>query len=131
MIPSLAPLASLRYLDFDYSEDAEGAGTFEAMASTQAAQADCVLQEIIQVLNWSHTLFTGMRAPLDEGGEWDFDLQGQQEWSAVEAFAYDDMTGLLTARLEAPGAARHTLTLSLSGSKQFCEAFRQQFCLDE
>lgn len=131
MIFPLSQSVPLHYLDFDYSEDADGMGTFEAMASTQAAQAGRVHQEIIRVLNWAHRTFSGMRARLDEGGEWDFDLQGQQEWSAMEALTYDEATGQLIACLEAPGVPRHSITLSLTGSPQFCEAFRQQFCPDQ
>ncbi len=131
MILPLSQSVRLHYLDFDYSEDAEGAGTFEAMASTQAAQAGHVRQEITRVLNWAHSTFSGMRAPLDEGGEWDFDLQGQQEWSAIEALTYDETAGQLTARLDEPRAPRHSVTLSLTGSPQFCEAFRMQFCPDQ
>lgn len=117
----------LHYLDFEYSEDQQGVGTFEAMASTQAAQAVRVHQEIAQVLHWAHTAFVGMRAPLDDGGEWDFDLQGQQEWSAAEVWVYNETTSQLTSRRDASGPPRHTITLSLTGSPQFCEAFRQQF----
>jgi hypothetical protein len=126
-VTATAPLPPLLYLDFEYSEDHQGIGTFEAMASTQATQAVRVHQEITRVLHWAHTVFAEMRAPLDEGGEWDFDLQGQQEWSVAQTWVYNETTNQLTPHLNAAGPPRHSITLSLTGTPQFCEAFRQQF----
>ncbi len=120
----------LHYLDFDYSEDAQGQGSFDAMASVPAHRVAAVRAEIAQVLDWAGALFPGGRAPLDEGGEWDYSLEGQQEWIAPEAITYDEATRQFSSRLDAPGAPRHTLTLSLTGTPQFCDAFRQQFGLE-
>lgn len=117
----------LNYLDFDYSEDEQGNGTFDAMASTAAAQVAAVRAEIAQVLDWAYATFPGMRAPLDEGGEWDYNLEGQQEWSAHEAIVYDEARRQFSSQLGQPGAPRHTVTLSISGSAQFCGAFRERF----
>lgn len=119
----------LNYLDFDYSEDEQGLGSFDAMASTSAAQVAAVRTEIARVLDWAHAAFPEQRAPLDEGGEWDYNLEGQQEWTAVEAMAYDEATGQFSSQLGPAGAPLHTVTLSLSGSAQFCEAFRMRFGL--
>lgn len=118
---------SLDYLDFDYSEDEQGHGTFDAMASTNARRVAAVRAEIAQVLDWAHEAFPNLRAPLDEGGEWDYQLEGQQEWSAHEAISYDEVTGKFTSQLSPAGEPRHTVSLSISGSPQFCEAFRQRF----
>lgn len=118
---------TLHYLDFDYSEDAQGHGTFEAMASVPAPRVAAVRAEIARVLDWAHGAFPEMRAPLEEGGEWDYHLEGQQEWSAQESVSYDEVTGKFTSQLGQPGAPRHTLTLSISGSPQFCAAFRERF----
>jgi hypothetical protein len=117
----------LDYLDFDYSEDDQGYGTFDAMASVPSPRVAAVRAQIAQVLDWAHADFAGMRAPLDEGGEWDYELQGQQEWSAPESIRYDELTRQFSSQLGAPGAVRHTLTLSISGSAQFCRAFRLRF----
>ncbi len=95
------------YLDFDYSEDGHGCGNFEAMASIQPTHVAAVETEIKQVLDWAHAAFPGMQAALDEGGEWDFQVQQQLEMVA--------------------GLPRQTFTLSLTGSPQFCEAFRGRF----
>lgn len=121
---------TLNYLDFDYSEDVQGIGTFDAMASTGAQQVAAVRSEIAHVLNWAHAAFPGMRASLDEGGEWDCNLQGQQEWTAHEAIDYNEHTRQFSAELSPAGPPRHTVTLSLSGSPRFCEALRQRFKLE-
>lgn len=100
---------TLQFLDFDYSEDAQGAGTFDAMASVRPGQVAVVRAEIAQVLDWARAAFPGRQAPLDEGGEWDFDLQDQRDGTADAALPW------------------HTLTLSISGSPQFCAAFTHRF----
>jgi hypothetical protein len=118
---------TLHYLDFDYSEDVQGHGSFDAMASTAPQFVAAVREEIARVLDWAHATFPDMRAPLEEGGEWDYNLEGQQEWTAHEAIAYDEVTGKFTSQLGPAGAPRHTVTLSISGSSQFCEAFSMHF----
>ena len=100
---------SLQFLDFDFSEDPEGGGTFDAMASVRPAQLAAVRAEISVVLNWAETSFAGQRAPLDEGGEWDVDLQ---------------------QRIDGGSSAWHVLTLSICGKASFCAAFVRRFGLD-
>lgn len=80
------------------------------MASVRPGQLAAVRAEIAQVLAWAHAAFPGLQAPLDEGGEWDFDLQEQQE-----------------PQEEGAGPRWHVLTLAISGSPQFCAAFRLRF----
>ena len=41
---------TLNYLEFDYSEDAEYMGTFEALASVSPAQVAAVHAEVAEVL---------------------------------------------------------------------------------
>jgi len=120
----------LNYLDFDYSEDSEGVGTFDAMASTWPDQVAAVQAEVAQVLDWAHASFPDRRGPLDEGGEWDYDLQGQQEFSAPEIIAYDEVARRFTVQVGPAGRPRHTVTLAISGTAAFCAAFREQFGLD-
>ncbi|MDM0003413.1 hypothetical protein QTI51_06500 [Variovorax sp. J22G73] len=98
----------LRYLDFDYSEDTEGHGTFDAMASTPPEKSPEVQAEIARVLAWAEAAFPGARGALDEGAVWDFDLQQTREDNP----RFD------------------TFTLSLSGTEDFCAALREQFALD-
>jgi len=117
----------LQYLDFDYSEDAHGHGTFEAMASVPAARLSILQAEIAQVLDWAFANFPDQCAPLEEGGVWDYQLDGQQEWSVPEALRYDEVTGKFSSQPGTPGEPRHALTLAISGSAQFCAAFRLHF----
>jgi hypothetical protein len=117
----------LQYLDFDYSEDEHGHGTFEAMASVPAARLTLLQAEIAQVLDWAHAAFPHQCAPLEEGGEWYCLLEGQQEWAVPETLAYDEVTRRFSSQ---PGSAAppwHRVTLALSGSEQFCQAFRLRF----
>lgn len=121
---------SLDYLHFDYAEGSDGIGTLEAMASTWPEQVQSVHAEVVQVLVWAHAEFPGRRGLLEEGFDWDYDLQGMQELTVPEALLYDEAAGRLTVQPGLPGKGRHTLTLTLSGSAGFCEAFRQQFGLN-
>ena len=120
---------TLHYLDFDDSEDTDGIGTFEAMASTWPEQVPEVHAEIVSVLDWAHAEFPDTRGPIGEGGEWDYDLHGMQEFPAPQQIEYDATTRRLSVRNSPPGKPRHTVTLSISGTSQFCMAFRQQFGL--
>ncbi len=119
----------LNYLDFDYSEDAEGVGTFEAVACVWPEQVGAVQREIAQVLDWAYTTFGGQRGPVEEGGDWDYDLHGQQEFTAPETIAYNAATRRFTVQPGPPGKPRHTVTLTLSGTEEFCTVLRQRFAL--
>jgi hypothetical protein len=116
---------TLQYLDFDYSEDGQGHGSFEAMASVPTPRLAALHAEIAQVLDWAFENFPGMRAPLEEGGEWDYHLESQREWAAAEAIRYDEDTRQFFSQMDPPGEPRHTVSLSLVGSPQFCEAIRR------
>ncbi len=118
---------SLSYLEFDYSEDAEGVGTFDALAATASAHNAAVLAEVASVLAWAHDAFEAQRAPLDDGGEWDYDLQGWREFCAVDTLHFDEHSRELSALPQAAGAARHTVSLSITGTQGFCAAFRERF----
>ncbi len=99
---------SLQFLDFEYSEDPQGGGSFDAMASVRPAQLAAVRAEISQVLEWAETAFAGQRAPLDEGGAWDVDLQ---------------------QRIDGASPPWHVLSFSICGSAPFCTALRLRFGL--
>jgi hypothetical protein len=120
---------TLHYLDFDYGEDTEGAGTLEAMASTWPDQVDALHAEIAQVLDWAFANFPERRGPLEEGGDWDYDLQGMQEFTAPQTLRYDELTRQLSVVPGPTGKPRCSVTVSFSGTAEFCAAFRQQFGL--
>ena len=121
---------NLQYLDFDYSEDAEGSGTFDAMASVSPAQLPALHAEISQVLAWAHRRFPDACGPSEEGGEWQYDLQGVQEVSTPLAIGFDAPAGSLATVPGTPAPPRTTLTLSISGHAGFCAALREAFGID-
>lgn len=120
----------LNYLAFDYSEDTEGTGVFEAVASVWPERVAAVHAEIVAVLDWAHQAFPGQRGAVGEGGEWDYDLHGLREYTVPEQIGYDAATQRLAVQAASPGKPRHTLTLLLSGTDEFCFAFRQAFKLE-
>lgn len=117
----------LNYLLFDHSEDTEGVHTFEAMASVGPGHWPQVQAEVAQVLQWAHRQFRGERGPLDEGGDWDYELQGLHEVASAWALRFNERTGSLEAELGAPGQPRHTATLTLTGHDGFAQAFLNAF----
>jgi hypothetical protein len=117
----------LQFLDFDASPDAEGGGSFDAMASAVAEQLPALQAEVLRVLAWAHGEFPGRRGPLEEGGEWDYELQGVQEVATTLDVTYDPGAARLDLRPGPTGAPRITLSLTLGGTPQFCEAFRAAF----
>jgi hypothetical protein len=119
----------LHYLDFDYGEDTEGAGTLEAMASTWPEQIAAVHAEVAQVLSWAFATFRDRRGPIEEGGDWDYDLQGMQEFTVPQTLRYDEETRKLSVEMGSSGKPRCTITVSFSGTSEFCRAFREQFGL--
>ena len=122
---------SLHYLVFDYSEDASGHGSFDAMASASAAQRPALEAEIAAVLGWAHGEFPAGRRPLDEGGDWDYSLHGVLEVAQALSADYEPGTGTLSLRAEPPGPPRTTFDLALTGTADFCAAFRSAFDIDQ
>ena len=114
---------ALDWLEFDYSEDAEGHGSFDAMASAAPAQLQALQQEIARVLDWAHEAF-GPPVPPDEGGEWHYELQGVREVPTPLLADYDAAARRLRFADGAAGASRTTLSLTVGGTPGFCAAFR-------
>ncbi|QHI98893.1 hypothetical protein GT347_13380 [Xylophilus rhododendri] len=117
----------LQYLDFDISEDADGSVVFDAMATVAAERLPALHGEIAALLGWAHAQFPDARAPLDEGGEWDYLLEGAQEVRIPLALHYDPQAAHISSTAGAPGPARHTVQLSLAGTAAFAEALREAF----
>ena len=120
----------LNYLDFDYSEDADGVGTFDAMASVAPTQIAALHAEISAVLTWAHQHWPDACAPLEEGGAWHYDLQGVQEISTPLLLDFDETSGQLCTAAGNPAAPRTTITLTISGGADFCAALREAFGLE-
>jgi hypothetical protein len=121
---------TLRYLDFDYSEDSDGCGTWDAMASVTGEHLPALHAEIAAVLDWAHDRFGGQRGPIEDGGLWDYDLQAVEETATGQSLHYDEDARCVVSAAGAAGAPRHTVTLSLCGTAPFCDAFRERFALD-
>lgn len=94
----------MNYLHFDPSEGDDGVTTLEALAATPANQHAAVLAEVQRVLDWAWRHFPHTHGPADAGMDWDDDLQ-----IAIE-----------------PGGW-HAVTLTLTGSAAFVEAFLAAF----
>ena len=68
---------ALDYLDFDYSEDEHGHGSFDAMASVLPAQVSTLHAELTRVLAWACDTFGEGCGPLDEGWDWEVAPRGE------------------------------------------------------
>lgn len=97
----------LRYLVFEISEDTDGVCTFDALASVQADQREALAAEAEVVRQWCRAAFPQGPGPLEHDHPWDEDLQWQTE------------------------GAWHTLSLSVTGTDAFAQAFVRAWRLDE
>ena len=122
---------TLRYLHFDHSEATDGTGCFDAMASAGPGALAALHAELALVLGWAHRAFPGGSGPLDEGHPWDEDLQATQERTRQEHLVFDPASSRLCATLAAGESLRHTVSLSISGTADFCAAFRARFMAEE
>ena len=119
----------LHFLDFEHSDDDAGVGVFDAMASVRPDQLAALQAEIVAVLAWAHAEF-GPALPLDEDGEWDYDLTSVTESSRTEFLAFDPAGRRLVALPGQPppaGLPRHVVSLSITGSPAFSEALKAAF----
>lgn len=121
---------TLHFLDFDYSEDDEGTSTFDAMASAVPTQLGALHAEVASVLAWAHAHFPDACGPSEDGGRWQYDLQGVQEIATPVTLDFDTTTGHIVATPGTPAAPRATVTLSLSGDAEFCASLRSAFDLE-
>ena len=97
------------------------------MASALPAQLPALQAEVVRVLKWAEREFPQAQGPLDEGGEWDAELQGVQEVPTTLDVQYAG--GQLRLQPLDVGAARVTLSVTLTGTPMFCVAFREAFGL--
>lgn len=124
------PAMQLIYLDFDYSEDDEGTGLFDALATVNGARWPALQAEAAAVLAWAHAHFPDGPAPVEDGGSWSHDLHARQELTVPVAVRFDAERGTLETNPGTPDAPRHTLGLSISGTAAFCAALREAFGLE-
>jgi hypothetical protein len=94
----------LRYLTIDVTDSSDDVLTVEAMASTRESQHAAVMAEVDQILAWARREFAGRHGPVEDGCAWDSELLIQRE-----------------------GEGWITVTLTLSASPEFVEAFMPIF----
>lgn len=124
-------MSSLRYLDFDLSDDGSGRVCFEAMAAVRPDQLAALHAELTAVLAWAQARFPDGPGPLDEGASWDLDLQASVERSRAEPLRWEAGAGRLVHE-PAAGAetVRHGLSVALAAGADFAAAFVAHFGLD-
>lgn len=121
----------LQFLVFDRSEDADGVVCWDALAEPAPAYHQALLREVAQVLDWAHQWDDQGPGPLENGAQWDFDLQitltqdGRPAQVARPRFV--PSTGELQLVPEPHGGQRMALCLSLSGTPGFVQAFSEAF----
>jgi hypothetical protein len=86
------------FLTFDVAEVGDGGCSLEAVASTVAGQHAAVMVEVQQVIDWAWRRFPEAHGPIDDGMEWDHDLQVTVE-----------------------DGGWHTVTLTMTGTGRFVE----------
>lgn len=113
----------LQYLVFDASDEDCGRGSFDAMATVAPGRLPALLAEIAAVLRWARGAF----GPAQPEGEWDFALQAVAEPDEPVPVRVDEATGEVSLGAPAGGAARLTVSFTLSGSAAFCQALGEAF----
>jgi hypothetical protein len=78
------------------------------------------------VLAWAQREFGPARSEADEG-EWGYELQGVREVATTLQVDFDERAQRIALRDEAAGAPRVTLSLTVTGTPSFCDAFRSAF----
>ena len=98
----------MKYLTFELTDVDDGVSSLDAMASTGVEQHAAVMAEVQQVLDWAWRRYPGSHGPIDDGMDWDHDLQ-----VAIEEGRW------------------HTVTLTLTGTGRFVEEFIATFGSDQ
>jgi hypothetical protein len=88
----------MEFLTFDVAEVGDGGCSLEAVASTAAGHHAAVMAEVQQVIDWAWRRSPLAHGPIDDGMEWDHDLQ-----VAVEDGGW------------------HTVVLTMTGTGRFVE----------
>lgn len=118
---------ALHFLDFDYSEDEDGLGTWDAMASVPARRLGELVAELESILAWAHATFGEQLGPQEEGGLWDYDLQCEQAGQPLRELRFAPQQARLVPPLVLGDGERVTLNFSLSGAPAFGQAFTARF----
>ena len=124
---------NLQLLDFDCSDDADGVVCWDALAQPDPAFNPALLQEVVRVLVWAHAFDTQGPGPLENGANWDFDLQvtlvQEGARSQVVQPRFVPSENRLTLLPEPQAHQCMALSLTLSGTPAFVQAFSEAFDL--
>lgn len=113
----------LQYLIFEATDEETGACSFDAMASVLPDRLPALIHEVETVLGWAYRDF-GAPSSVEEGGEWDFELQAVAEHDVPLEIIYDCERATVSMP-RVPG--RVTVALTLTGSRAFAAAFADTF----
>jgi hypothetical protein len=120
---------NLHLLDFDCTEDADGVVCWDALACPAAKHQAALLEEVSQVLDWACKVAPQGPGALEDGAPWDFDLHASQQGPGEPVAAHITWrpeTGLTLSTRLGP-EDRLALSLTLSGTAEFAQAFRDQW----
>jgi hypothetical protein len=116
----------LQFLEFDGSEDSEGVVCWDALAQPAARHTPALLHEVTRLLAWAHGFAEQAPGPLEDGADWDFDLQIQMAAVSIQA-QWDGPTQALVLCPKPTEKDEISLSLSISGASAFSRAFRDQW----
>lgn len=125
---------NLQLLDFDSSEDAEGVVCWDALAEPASDYNPALLHEVEKVLAWAHDFDDKGPGSLENGANWDYDLQvlilGKDLKPQRAITLFETETRQLTVQPKPTSPQSLSLSLTLSGSPAFVQAFRAEFDLE-
>jgi len=101
-------MTGLHWLTLDVSDNDEGVVTIEALAATDAAGHAAALAEARALLDWAWRTFPDTHGPIDDGGQWDHDLQ-------------------VDLQVDVQAGGWHAVALTFSGTPEFARAFAAEF----
>lgn len=116
----------LQFLEFDGSEDSEGVVCWDALAQPAARHTPALLKEVTQLLEWAHHASPGKPGALEDGADWDFDLQIHMASIPIQAH-WDSPSQSLVLSPTPTECDEISLSLSISGSPAFSSAFREKW----
>ena len=117
---------NLQFLEFDCSEDSHGVVCWDALAQPAARHTPAMLEEVTQVLIWAHQFGSQAPGPLEDGADWDFDLQIRCGNMQVNCL-WQSADGKLELSPQPASGEEIVLSLSISGTPEFAQAFRDQW----
>jgi hypothetical protein len=116
----------LQFLEFDCSEDSEGVVCWDALAQPAARHTPALLHEVTQLLTWAHRFGPQAPGPLEDGADWDFDLHIRSGNALLQAH-WNSANQTLALSPAPKDHDEITLSLSISGTPAFAQAFRDHW----